>query len=159
MLCDLLNPKVMLTFLSLIPQAMDPNAAPLPQAAVLSAVTVGVFAVFWVIVVPSARQLGTAVEQAQDPRGVRAGLWDRSHRDWRRQFSLPESHVTDSSSRVPEADEVPFDDVLQPGHASSDVQTTRMISASSAASNSARPAGEADEAAGVLPGPFEVLVP
>ena len=41
MLCDLLNPKVMLTFLSLIPQAMDPNSAPLPQAAVLSAVTVG----------------------------------------------------------------------------------------------------------------------
>lgn len=58
MLCDLLNPKVMLTFLSLIPQAMDPAAAPLPQAALLSAVTVGVFAVFWVIVVPSARQLG-----------------------------------------------------------------------------------------------------
>ncbi|GGU35989.1 LysE family translocator [Lentzea flava] len=57
MLCDLLNPKVMLTFLSLIPQAMDPNAAPLPQAALLSAVTVGVFAGFWVIVVPLARQL------------------------------------------------------------------------------------------------------
>lgn len=56
-LCDLLNPKVMLTFLSLIPQAMDPNAAPLPQAALLSAVTVGVFALFWVIVVPLARQL------------------------------------------------------------------------------------------------------
>lgn len=58
MLCDLLNPKVMLTFLSLIPQAMDPNAAPLPQAAILSAVTVGVFAAFWVVVVPLARQLG-----------------------------------------------------------------------------------------------------
>ena len=58
MLCDLLNPKVMLTFLSLIPQAMDPKAAPLPQAALLSAVTVGVFSVFWVLVVPSARQLG-----------------------------------------------------------------------------------------------------
>ncbi|MEV6242155.1 LysE family translocator [Lentzea sp. NPDC051838] len=59
LLCDLLNPKVMLTFLSLIPQAMDPNSAPLPQAALLSAVTVAVFALFWVIVVPSARQLGT----------------------------------------------------------------------------------------------------
>ncbi len=58
LLCDLLNPKVMLTFLSLIPQAMDPRAAPLPQAALLSAVTVGVFAAFWVVVVPSARQLG-----------------------------------------------------------------------------------------------------
>ncbi|GLZ29637.1 lysine transporter LysE [Lentzea sp. NBRC 105346] len=56
-LCDLLNPKVMLTFLSLIPQAMDPNASPLPQAALLSGVTVGVFALFWVIVVPLARQL------------------------------------------------------------------------------------------------------
>ena len=63
LLCDLLNPKVMLTFLSHIPQAMDPNSAPLPQAALLSAVTVGVFALFWVIVVPSARQLGTLLSK------------------------------------------------------------------------------------------------
>lgn len=63
LLCDLLNPKVMLTFLSLIPQAMDPNSAPLPQAALLSAVTVGVFALFWVIVVPAARQLGTLLSK------------------------------------------------------------------------------------------------
>lgn len=63
MLCDLLNPKVMLTFLSLVPQAMDPNAAPLPQAALLSSVTVGVFAAFWVIVVPSARQLGNLLSR------------------------------------------------------------------------------------------------
>ncbi|RKT56798.1 LysE family translocator [Saccharothrix australiensis] len=57
MLCDLLNPKVMLTFLSLIPQAMDPHAPPLPQAALLSAVTVGVFALFWALVVPTAGRL------------------------------------------------------------------------------------------------------
>lgn len=63
LLCDLLNPKVMLTFLSLIPQAMDPNSAPLPQAALLSAVTVGVFALFWVIVVPTARQLGALLSK------------------------------------------------------------------------------------------------
>jgi threonine/homoserine/homoserine lactone efflux protein len=63
LLCDLLNPKVMLTFLSLIPQAMDPNSAPLPQAALLSAVTVGVFALFWVIVVPAARQLGALLSK------------------------------------------------------------------------------------------------
>jgi threonine/homoserine/homoserine lactone efflux protein len=63
LLCDLLNPKVMLTFLSLIPQAMDPNSAPLPQAALLSAVTVGIFALFWVIVVPSARQLGALLSK------------------------------------------------------------------------------------------------
>ncbi|MFD9699682.1 LysE family translocator [Lentzea sp. NPDC059081] len=63
LLCDLLNPKVMLTFLSLIPQAMDPNAAPLPQAALLSAVTVGVFAAFWAVVVPSARQLGNLLSR------------------------------------------------------------------------------------------------
>ena len=56
-LCDLLNPKVMLTFLSIIPQAMDPFAPPLPQAAALSAVTVGVFAAFWAIVVPLAGKL------------------------------------------------------------------------------------------------------
>lgn len=63
LLCDLLNPKVMLTFLSLIPQAMDPNSAPLPQAALLSAVTVAIFALFWVIVVPTARQLGTLLSK------------------------------------------------------------------------------------------------
>jgi threonine/homoserine/homoserine lactone efflux protein len=63
LLCDLLNPKVMLTFLSLIPQAMDPNSAPLPQAALLSAVTVGTFALFWVIVVPTARQLGALLSK------------------------------------------------------------------------------------------------
>lgn len=63
LLCDLLNPKVMLTFLSLIPQAMDPNSAPLPQAALLSAVTVATFALFWVIVVPLARQLGTLMSK------------------------------------------------------------------------------------------------
>lgn len=63
LLCDLLNPKVMLTFLSLIPQAMDPHAAPLPQAALLSAVTVGVFAAFWVVVVPLARQLGAVLSK------------------------------------------------------------------------------------------------
>ena len=63
LLCDLLNPKVMLTFLSLIPQAMDPNGEPLPQAALLSAVTVGAFALFWVIVVPLARQLGALLSR------------------------------------------------------------------------------------------------
>ncbi|KJK48684.1 lysine transporter LysE [Lentzea aerocolonigenes] len=63
LLCDLLNPKVMLTFLSLIPQAMDPNSAPLPQAALLSAVTVATFALFWVIVVPLARQLGAVLSK------------------------------------------------------------------------------------------------
>ncbi|MEJ2855128.1 MULTISPECIES: LysE family translocator [unclassified Saccharothrix] len=58
-LCDLLNPKVMLTFLSLVPQAMDPTAPPLPQAALLSAVAVGVFAAFWAVVVPIAGRLAT----------------------------------------------------------------------------------------------------
>ncbi|TQM83659.1 threonine/homoserine/homoserine lactone efflux protein [Saccharothrix saharensis] len=57
LLCDLLNPKVMLTFLSLVPQAMDPSAPPLPQAALLSAVAVGVFACFWAAVVPLAGRL------------------------------------------------------------------------------------------------------
>ncbi|HEX6341665.1 LysE family translocator [Umezawaea sp.] len=60
-LCDLLNPKVMLTFLSLIPQAMDPSAPPLPQAALLSAVTVGVFAAFWALVVPLAGRLAVVL--------------------------------------------------------------------------------------------------
>ncbi|MFI9009789.1 LysE family translocator [Actinosynnema sp. NPDC053489] len=56
-LCDLLNPKVMLLFLSLVPQAMDPAAPPLPQAALLSGVAVGVFACFWAVVVPLAGRL------------------------------------------------------------------------------------------------------
>ncbi|XVV01981.1 LysE family translocator [Actinosynnema sp. CA-248983] len=59
LMCDLLNPKVMLTFLSLVPQAMDPAAPPLPQAALLSAVAVGVFAAFWAVVVPLAGRLAT----------------------------------------------------------------------------------------------------
>ncbi|GAA3864298.1 LysE family translocator [Saccharothrix violaceirubra] len=63
LLCDLLNPKVMLTFLSLIPQAMDPTAPPLPQAVLLSAVTVGVFAVFWTIVVPLASRLAALLNR------------------------------------------------------------------------------------------------
>jgi threonine/homoserine/homoserine lactone efflux protein len=42
---------------------MDPNSAPLPQAALLSAVTVGTFALFWVIVVPTARQLGALLSK------------------------------------------------------------------------------------------------
>lgn len=62
-LCDLLNPKVMLTFLSLIPQAMDPTAPPLPQAALLSAVTVGVFAAFWACVVPAAGRLSRLLDR------------------------------------------------------------------------------------------------
>ncbi|GAA3462038.1 LysE family translocator [Saccharothrix longispora] len=57
LLCDLLNPKVMLIFLSLVPQAMDPAAPPLPQAALLSAVAVTVFACFWAVVAPLATRL------------------------------------------------------------------------------------------------------
>ncbi|MFD9739725.1 LysE family translocator [Umezawaea sp. NPDC059074] len=62
-LCDLLNPKVMLTFLSLLPQAMDPTAPPLPQAALLSALTIGVFAVFWAVVVPMAGRLAVLLRR------------------------------------------------------------------------------------------------
>ncbi|MEB3372450.1 LysE family translocator [Saccharopolyspora mangrovi] len=57
LLTDVLNPKVMLTFLTLLPQAMDPDAAPMPQAALLSAVAVSAFAVWWLIVVPSVGKL------------------------------------------------------------------------------------------------------
>lgn len=63
LLCDLLNPKVMLTFLSLVPQAMDPTAPPLPQAALLSAVAVGVFAAFWAVVVPLAGRLAALLSR------------------------------------------------------------------------------------------------
>ncbi|GAA0229746.1 LysE family translocator [Saccharothrix mutabilis subsp. mutabilis] len=63
LMCDLLNPKVMLTFLSLVPQAMDPSAPPLPQAALLSAVAVGVFAAFWSVVVPLAGRLATLLSR------------------------------------------------------------------------------------------------
>lgn len=62
-LCDLLNPKVMLTFLSLMPQAMDPKAPPLPQALMLSGVTLGMFAAFWVAVVPLAGQLAVLLSR------------------------------------------------------------------------------------------------
>lgn len=57
LLTDVLNPKVLLTFLTLMPQAMDPTAAPMPQAALLSGVAVGLFGVWWLIVIPSVRWL------------------------------------------------------------------------------------------------------
>ena len=57
LLTDLLNPKVMLTFLTLLPQAMDPSAAPMPQAALLSGVAVMAFAAWWLVVVPSVGRL------------------------------------------------------------------------------------------------------
>ncbi|PRW64356.1 LysE family translocator [Actinopolyspora mortivallis] len=52
-LVDVLNPKVLLTFLTLLPQAMDPAGDPMPQAMMLSAVAVSLFATWWLIVVPS----------------------------------------------------------------------------------------------------------
>lgn len=58
-LIDLLNPKVMLTFLTLLPQAMDPAGPPLKQAALLSGVAVCLFASWWLFVVPLARRLST----------------------------------------------------------------------------------------------------
>ncbi|MCI2420445.1 LysE family translocator [Saccharopolyspora sp. K220] len=57
LLTDVLNPKVMLTFLTLLPQAMDPAAEPVAQAALLSGVAVTAFGVWWMIVVPSVRWL------------------------------------------------------------------------------------------------------
>jgi threonine/homoserine/homoserine lactone efflux protein len=65
LLTDLLNPKVMLTFLTLLPQAMDPAAAPMPQAALLSGVAVGAFAGWWLVVVPS---VGKLAEWLASPR-------------------------------------------------------------------------------------------
>jgi threonine/homoserine/homoserine lactone efflux protein len=65
LLTDVLNPKVMLTFLTLLPQAMDPAAEPMTQAALLSGVAVSAFAVWWLIVVPSVRWLSTLLA---DPR-------------------------------------------------------------------------------------------
>lgn len=57
LLTDVLNPKVMLTFLTLLPQAMDPAGEPIRQAGLLSAVAVGAFGVWWLVVVPSVRKL------------------------------------------------------------------------------------------------------
>ncbi|WP_245560221.1 LysE family translocator [Actinopolyspora halophila] len=53
LLIDVLNPKVLLTFLTLLPQAMDPSGDPMPQALLLSGVAVSSFAAWWLIVVPS----------------------------------------------------------------------------------------------------------
>lgn len=63
LLGDLLNPKVMLVFLTLVPQAMDPHASAFPQAALLSAVVVLVFASFWAVVIPLARRLAVLLSR------------------------------------------------------------------------------------------------
>ncbi|GAA2813647.1 LysE family translocator [Saccharopolyspora taberi] len=65
LLIDVLNPKVMLTFLTLLPQAMDPAANPMAQAGMLSAVAVGAFGLWWLLVVPSVRWLAALLA---DPR-------------------------------------------------------------------------------------------
>ena len=65
LLIDVLNPKVMLTFLTLLPQAMDPAGDPITQAGVLSAVAVGGFGLWWLLVVPSVRWLSALLA---DPR-------------------------------------------------------------------------------------------
>lgn len=57
LLIDVLNPKVLLTFLTLLPQAMDPAGDPVKQAALLSGVAVGSFAAWWLFVVPSVQWL------------------------------------------------------------------------------------------------------
>lgn len=57
LLVDVLNPKVLLTFLTLLPQAMDPTGNPMTQAFLLSAVAVGGFATWWLLVIPSVRWL------------------------------------------------------------------------------------------------------
>lgn len=57
LLVDVLNPKVLLTFLTLLPQAMDPAGSPMTQALLLSAVAVGGFATWWLLVIPSVRWL------------------------------------------------------------------------------------------------------
>jgi threonine/homoserine/homoserine lactone efflux protein len=59
LLTDVLNPKIMLTFLTLLPQAMDPAGDPVTQAALLSAVAVASFGTWWMIVVPSVRWLSS----------------------------------------------------------------------------------------------------
>ncbi|MGJ7906038.1 LysE family translocator [Actinopolyspora sp. H202] len=53
LLVDVLNPKVLLTFLTLLPQAMAPAGDPMKQALLLSAVAVASFAAWWLLVVPS----------------------------------------------------------------------------------------------------------
>ena len=65
LMIDVLNPKVMLTFLTLLPQAMDPSGDPVTQAALLSLVAVTGFAGWWLLVVPSVRKLAALLA---DPR-------------------------------------------------------------------------------------------
>lgn len=57
LLVDVLNPKVMLTFLTLLPQAMDPAGDAMRQAALLSVVAVSAFCAWWLLVVPSVRRM------------------------------------------------------------------------------------------------------
>lgn len=68
LLIDVLNPKVMLTFLTLLPQAMDPAGDPMPQAALLSAVAIGGFGAWWLFVVPSVRRLSALFAQPRRRR-------------------------------------------------------------------------------------------
>ena len=68
LLIDVLNPKVMLMFLTLLPQAMDPAGEPMKQAAVLSAVAVAGFGAYWTIIVPSVRWLAAFLAKPRRKR-------------------------------------------------------------------------------------------
>jgi threonine/homoserine/homoserine lactone efflux protein len=65
LLIDVLNPKVMLMFLTLLPQAMDPAGDPMTQAGLLSAVAVSGFAGWWLFVVPSVRRMSVFLADPQ----------------------------------------------------------------------------------------------
>lgn len=70
---DVLNPKVMLIFLTLVPQALDPARPATGQAALLSGVIVVIFAVFWSIVVIAARRLGSWLAKPKARRRFERG--------------------------------------------------------------------------------------
>ena len=55
LLTDVLNPKIMLMFLTLLPQAMDAGGDPVAQASLLSGVTGAAFAAWWLLVIPPVR--------------------------------------------------------------------------------------------------------
>ena len=65
LLTDVLNPKIMLMFLTLLPQAMDAGGDPVAQASLLSAVTVAAFAAWWLLVIPSVRWFARFIADAR----------------------------------------------------------------------------------------------
>ncbi|KAA2252708.1 LysE family translocator [Solihabitans fulvus] len=70
LLCNVLNPKAVLTFTSLLPQFMPDGRHPLAQTALMSGVVVGVGLAYWTVVLVAIGALARVLSRARVRRVI-----------------------------------------------------------------------------------------